>query len=446
MKIKDLSSKPLLKDLLLMFLFGALTYLFGLVKFSIPGLDGAISDLRELPLLVSIFHLSNPLFTIGISAISALGTPPEGSYLASITMHSIPLIISWILFNYLKKQKYPTLLLALFTFLYIFIYYLAFIFPILIIVNHLVGINLETSFSVFYVEMVQASKFEMISTALVIPSYLVQHNYRLALKKHMSVLEETVAERTADLNTVINKLKNTQQYLIQSEKMASLGTLSAGVAHEINNPLNFISGGSHLISEIKEEIENTASDELIDKYDKATILINEGITRTTNIVKALMNFSLYDKSKLREADIHEIIENTLLFLNYKIPEDITIKKDFQLKSNVPLYIDKIHQVIINIIENAIFELKSVSSKKKVITIFTSQNKNNSIVEISNNGNQIPEQNLNQVFDPFFTTKDPGQGIGLGLSICYSIITEHKGKISAKNSNSGVSIIIELPLK
>ncbi|MCK5170060.1 MAG: HAMP domain-containing histidine kinase, partial [Bacteroidales bacterium] len=204
--------------------------------------------------------------------------------------------------------------------------------------------------------------------------------------------------------------------------------------------------GSHLFSEIKEELENIASDELIDKYNNASLLINDGITRATSIVNALMNFSPDVKPKLRETDIHEIIENTLLFLNYKIPEDITIEKDFKLKKNVPLFVDKLHQVIINIIENAIFELRSESKKNKVIYILTYQKENYAVLTIYNNAKQIPKQNLSKIFDPFFTTKDPGQGIGLGLSVSYSLINEHNGKIYAENSDSGVNIIIELPLK
>lgn len=445
MIIKKLSSKPFLKDFLLMILFGVLSYIFGLIRFSVPGIEGTVSDLSEIPLLISIFHLSNPFFAIGISAISSIGTPIGGSFFSTFLMHSVSLIIYWVIFNYLKKQNLSTLILGLINFFSSLVYYLVFLIPLLIITQNFVGLNVETKFVAFFIDLVHASQFEIITSSLVASLYLIQNNLQLDLKKYMLKLEDTVKERTMDLNTTIKKLKNTQQYLIQKEKMASLGTLSAGVAHEINNPLNFISGGFHIISEIKDELINNKSNDLKEKFEYATDTIKEGVTRANSIVKTLMNFTQNSNSKLLKSDLHEIIENTLLFLNFKIPEDIVIEKDFQLKTNIPLYVYKIHQVIINIIENAIFELNSDSKKNKIITISTRQKQDYALLTISNNATQIPEQNLTQIFDPFFTTKDPGKGIGLGLSISYSLINDHKGKIYAENFDEGVSLIIELPL-
>ncbi|NOQ25020.1 MAG: GHKL domain-containing protein [Bacteroidales bacterium] len=445
MIIKNLSSKPLLKDFLLMILFGVLSFLFGLIKLSVPGIEGTVSDLSEIPLLISVFHLSNPLFAIGISAISSIGTPAGGSFFSTLIMHSISLMVYWGIFNYLKKKNLSTPILGLINFFSSLVYYLVFLIPLLIITQNLVGLNVETKFVAFYFELVHASQFEIITSSLVASLYLIQNILQLDLKKHMFELEDTVKERTTDLNSTIKKLKNTQQYLIQKEKMSSLGTLSAGIAHEINNPLNFISGGSYIISEIKDELSINKSSDVIEKYEYASGMIEDGITRANSIVKTLMNFTQVRSSKLIESDLHEIIENTMLFLNFKIPENILIKKDFQLKKNIPLYIDKIHQVIINILENAIFELKSNSKENKLITISTRQKEDSAVLIISNNATQIPEQNLTQIFDPFFTTKDPGQGIGLGLSISYSLITEHKGKIYAENFDEGVNLIIELPL-
>jgi signal transduction histidine kinase len=445
MIIKNLSNKPLLKDSLLMIFFGVLSYLFGLIKFSVPGIEGTVSDLSEIPLLISVFHLSNPFFAIGISAISSIGTPTGGSFFSTLIMHSVSLMVYWGIFNYFKKQNLSTIFTGLINFFSSLVYYLVFLIPLLIITHYMFGLNVETKFIAFYIELVHASQFEIISSSLVASLYLIQNNLQLDLKKHLLQLEDTVKERTTDLNTTIKKLKNTQQYLIQKEKMASLGTLSAGIAHEINNPLNFISGGSQIISEIKDELVNNKSNDVIEKYEYANGMIEDGITRANSIVKTLMNFTQIKNSKLLVSDLHEVIENTMLFLNFKIPENILIKKDFQLKTNIPVYVDKIHQVIINILENAIFELNSVSKENKVINISTRQKEDFAQLIISNNATQIPEQNLTQIFDPFFTTKDPGKGIGLGLSISYSLINEHKGKIYAENFDEGVSLIIELPL-
>ena len=174
-------------------------------------------------------------------------------------------------------------------------------------------------------------------------------------------------------------------------------------------------------------------------------MIDEGLFRATGIVKALMTFSFKGTSTLYKSDIHEIIENTLLFLNFKIPEDAKIKRDFQLKTEIPLFVDKMHQVLIYILDNAIFEFNSENRKDGVITIITRENEESAVLTISNNGKPIPEQYLDQIFDPFFTTKDPGKGVGLGLSISYALINEQNGKIRVENSNDGVSFIIELPL-
>ena len=104
MYTKFLSDKPILKDFLLMVFFGVLSYLFGLIRFSVPGIEGTVSDLSEIPLLISVFHLSNPLYTIGASAISSIGTPVGGSFFSTLIMHSVSLIIYWIAFNFIKKQ------------------------------------------------------------------------------------------------------------------------------------------------------------------------------------------------------------------------------------------------------------------------------------------------------------------------------------------------------
>ncbi len=237
-----------------------------------------------------------------------------------------------------------------------------------------------------------------------------------------------------------------KQYLIQSEKMASLGTLTAGVAHEINNPLNFISGGVNIVSEAHKEVKSGLSGELNKRIAEAIDMINEGIKRAAEIVKALMTFSYRGTPVLKHADINHIIDNTLLFLNTKISSDVEIKKRYQLLQSVPIFTDKMHQVIMNILDNAIYAVRQSDTSKRKIAISTIRKDNNAVITISNNGPLIPEKDLTQIFDPFFTTKPPDQGAGLGLSICYSLIGEHEGKIYAKNEEDGVSFVIELPFR
>lgn len=446
MTIKRILSKNLSKDIIWTIFFGLLSAMFGLLKIQIPGVEGVASDLRELPLLLGVFYISNPLYAIALSAIALITKTAGGSYFSSMLLHSIGLIISWFILNYLKKKRLNPIFYGLLGGIYIFVYYLIIILPLLIFTNYLFGQNVNKEFITFYSELIVAGRVEIISTSIIFSLYLTQYKYRSELKIYLKNLEKIVAERTMDLNTTIEELKSTQQYLVQSEKMAALGTLSAGVAHEINNPLNFISGGRHLISELKEEMNKEKDNSYKESIETAYNMIDEGLVRTTRIVKALMTFSPNSSQIQISSNIHQIIENTLFFLNFKIPEGIRINKHFHLKNNIPLYEDKMHQIIIHILDNAIDEFLSGTVKEGVINISTSKNEKYAILTISNNGRQIPKEDLKQIFDPFFTTKDPGKGVGLGLSIAYSLIREHNGNIRAENFKEGVSIIIELPLQ
>jgi signal transduction histidine kinase len=248
-----------------------------------------------------------------------------------------------------------------------------------------------------------------------------------------------------ELHATNKKLKVTQQQLIQSEKMASIGTLTAGVSHEINNPLNFINGGVYLISNISEEIKNELSTELQERFRFATEMIHTGFDRINSIVQALMSFSNRGSPNLANTQINEIIDKTLLFLDIKINQKIEIRRLYELSACLRLDPSKIHLVVYNILDNAIFAVNHGSQKGKRIEILTKEENNNAVIIIKNNGPKIPEIHINQIFDPFFTTKDPGEGSGLGLSISYSIISEYKGKIFARNTKEGVSFIIEIPI-
>jgi signal transduction histidine kinase len=426
-----------------MIFFGTLSCILGFVQFDVPGVQGATSDLREIPLLISIFHASNPWTAIGTSLISSISTSPQGSYLSTFLMHSISLIFTWYVYDYLKKLNKLSIPSGIIWLVYVMIYYLIFLEPICVLSNHMVGINTDKKFIPFYIELISSMQFEIITSALVSSLYLIQHKMRIALIQQKAELEVTVKDRTEELVSTIEELKTTQQHLIQSEKMASLGTLTAGVAHEINNPLNFISGGLTLIGDMKNE-EDFHSEEMNEKFRVGKEMVKTGLERATNIVKSLMTFSQPGSAILIDSDIHQIIDNTLLFLNHKL-KSIKIVKEYELQENLMLYPDKIHQVIMHLIENAIYAINLDLTNAQTIFISTKAIGDYAVLKISNTGPKILKKYLNQIFDPFFTTKDPGQGTGIGLSICYTLISEHRGNIYAENDFDTVSFIIELPL-
>jgi signal transduction histidine kinase len=224
--------------------------------------------------------------------------------------------------------------------------------------------------------------------------------------------------------------------------MASLGTLTAGVAHEINNPLNAISGGLYMLENLTDEASVSTS----------RSMIREGFEKTNRIVKALMTFSRSEEGKPVKSDLHEIIDNTLLFIRSRLGENIKIHKDYRIDRMVPVYPDKLHQILFSIIDNAIYAIQHKETlKDEFIRISTWEVKGRTlaetraVIEICNSGPGIPDQYIPQVFDPFFTTKDPGEGTGLGLSIVYSLIQDHKGEIEVHNVPDGVCFVINLPV-
>ena len=228
--------------------------------------------------------------------------------------------------------------------------------------------------------------------------------------------------------------------------MASIGTLTAGIAHEINNPLNFISGGLNIVRELQEGIDWEGREDERQRCLVATKMAFDGLDRSVGIVKALMTFSHRGGSKKVDTDLNETIDNTLMFLNSKISDDIQINKKYKLNRKVPVFPEKMHQVIMNILDNALFAVNMEPSRPKIITISTGIDDKKLILSFSNTGPSIAEEHLDQLFDPFFTTKDPGQGTGLGLSICYTLVAEHGGEIGAENTRDGVNFTVSLPLK
>lgn len=283
--------------------------------------------------------------------------------------------------------------------------------------------------------------------------------------------EQKLNERLHQLQQALHDLKQAQSQLIQAEKMSSLGVMVAGIAHEINNPVNFISGNIRYaidytqnlfdlidlyqqyypkpVSPIVDYTDEIDWEFLREDLPKLLSSMEMGADRIHAIIRSLRNFSRLDEAEIKPVDLHEGIDSTLLILNNRIKTGIAVIK---LYGNLPLvecYPSQLNQVFMNIISNGIDALSECKNQPgREITIRTKTiGLNQVIVEIQDNGPGINPAVINKVFDPFFTTKPVGKGTGLGLSIAYQIIEKHGGKISVTSiAGQGTQFAIALPVK
>ncbi|MBA4301941.1 hypothetical protein SAMN03080617_02576 [Algoriphagus alkaliphilus] len=295
------------------------------------------------------------------------------------------------------------------------------------------------------------------------------------IREQNNMLEQKVRIRTDELEHALRTLQNTQSQLVNQEKMASLGQLTAGIAHEINNPINFVSSNiTPLRRDIKdimeivefyrssgqrEFTENTKKeakqleedlelDYVLEEVEQLLKGMDDGAKRTVEIVKGLRIFSRVDEQDVKKVDLHDGINSTIILLNSTIPSKIRIIREFGELPLVECLAGKINQVFMNILNNAVHALSdnldNISDPK--ITVRTKPFADHVIVEIEDNGPGMPEKVKQRIFEPFFTTKAVGKGTGLGLSIVYSIIENHKGTLEVvTEEGQGTTFIISLPI-
>jgi signal transduction histidine kinase len=307
---------------------------------------------------------------------------------------------------------------------------------------------------------------------------------QLKLRHLSQTLEQQVAERTAELTIALQQVQQSHLQVVQAEKMATLGQLVAGIAHEINNPVNFIHGNLvHMqeyvqtlldfvqlhqqhypdpVAEIQAQAEEIDLDFLRQDVMKTLASMKIGTDRIRELVLSLRTFSRLDETKVKAVSLHEGIDSTLLILQHRLkakPEqpEIEVVRDY---GNVPLvecYPGPLNQVFMNILTNAIDALEEAHTQScderqntaHRITISTSSIGSEWVkIAISDTGLGIPEQVKQRIFDPFFTTKPVGKGTGMGMSISYQIITEkHGGKLECFSTpGEGAEFVIQLPIQ
>lgn len=302
------------------------------------------------------------------------------------------------------------------------------------------------------------------------------------ISQQNQILEARVNERTLELNesnstlhATLDDLKQAQSQLVESEKMASLGQLTAGIAHEINNPINFVTSNINPLKrdvnqllEALEKIEEIGlsdapaeekqkeieeyKEELDFDYLKMEIGhllkgINEGASRTAEIVKGLKIFSRVDEDDLKKADINEGLESTLVIANNLISNKIKVIRNFGDLPMIECYPGKLNQVFLNIISNAAYAIAKQWGDEPggELTITTSVRGPDVEIRISDNGIGMDEKAQKKIFEPFFTTKDVGEGTGLGMSIAFNTIKKHNGQLNfTSEPEKGTTFVIELP--
>lgn len=309
---------------------------------------------------------------------------------------------------------------------------------------------------------------------------ILKQNQKI-VKEQNVVLEAKVEERTRELKRsnlelkeALQNLKETQSQLVEAEKMASLGQLTAGIAHELNNPINFVSSN---VNPLRRDIDDIL--DLLDSYDKALdegnleeklpelhrmkeeleipVLKEEidqllngisiGASRTAEIVKGLRMFSRLDEQDLKKANLADCIDSSLIILRSEIKHKATVVKDFKPVSEIDCFPGKLNQVFINLLSNSVQAISraGLSSEEGTISIKLHQDDKHIYVSIKDNGAGMDEKTKARIFEPFFTTKGVGEGTGLGMSIVLGIINDHNGRIEVQSSPQvGTEIIITLP--
>ena len=277
-----------------------------------------------------------------------------------------------------------------------------------------------------------------------------------SLKQLNETLEDRVRARTEELEQANLELRETQAQLVQSDKMASLGMLAAGIAHEINTPIGAIHSNNDVESRAMDIVRDAMRDPTIQEQlrehpklhraleaiENTNAVTREATERVTTIVQSLKSFARLDQAELQSVDLHEGIDSTLTLLQHLIKDRIEVVRNYAALTEVECYASQINQVFMNILTNAIQAIDDTGK----ITVTTHEDSGDAVVEITDTGRGIAPEQLKHVFDPGFTTKGVGVGVGLGLSITYRIVEDHRGSIEAQSTpGRGTTFTVRLPI-
>src|SRR5437867_1058306 len=267
-----------------------------------------------------------------------------------------------------------------------------------------------------------------------IKNLVESHQYQLKLSKQNQVLEST-----------IDQLKETETQLVQTEKLASLGRMSAGIIHEINNPLNFATTGLYTL---RNKAKFLAPDQQ-EEYQEILRDVEEGIARVKTIVSDLRSFSHHENEQIEQIEVSDLVTSSLRFLSHDLKDKVKVEQDFTEHQTIWANKNKMINVVVNLVQNALDALrrKQFEGEAPAITIAGRVENGHSLLVVRDNGEGIEAIHLDKIFDPFFTTKDVGEGMGLGLSICYRIVQEYDGHIRVRSERGKYcEFTLDFPVK
>jgi two-component system sensor histidine kinase PhcS len=413
-------------------------------------LVGAVLDHFVYPEQAGLFLLFRLACASALAVLLTVGLQPVGRRFYRLISVCVALVPSFMLgvMIYLTDGHLSTYYAGLVLFLLLFglilnwspqqsivaVYMVCVIYLVACIFNERQGMN----FGVFFNNMY----FILLASAVVIFGSWVQTNARM----RAFVLQHELEEKNRRLEVAFEQLRETEAELLHSEKMASLGRLSAGIIHEINNPLNYTGTALYLL-------QKEAAGLPIEKRARVEEVVNdirEGVQRVQAIVSGLRSFSHPKAERYEQVRVADVVAGAFRYVGHERKEQVELEVDVSPEHIVWGNEQQLLQVVLNLLQNAYDALlsdkfKPADGRVPRVKITSSEERGRVMLRIRDNGPGIPEGVINKIFDPFFTTKDVGEGTGLGLSISYRIIKNHSGTIAVESeADEFTEFLLTLP--